>query len=140
MPHCAAFHCNNATALAKTGSPSTTHISFHKFPSDKHLRAIWTNNVKRENFKPGRYSCLCSEHFSEDQFVPDVYAQYGIVSANRQKRRLVDGAIPTIFIFSKPESKGRSSSVARSARKEAASNLDKHHRIILNFQERNFAN
>ncbi|GFW08220.1 THAP-type domain-containing protein [Trichonephila clavipes] len=61
MSACAAFGCTNRPQKKVHG------ITFHKFPNDATLRNEWLLAIRRVNFRPSKYSRLCSEHFSEDQ-------------------------------------------------------------------------
>ncbi|GFY59901.1 THAP-type domain-containing protein [Trichonephila inaurata madagascariensis] len=61
MSACAAFGCTNRPQKKVPG------ITFHKFPNDATLRNEWLLAIRRVNFRPSKYSRLCSEHFSEDQ-------------------------------------------------------------------------
>lgn len=58
---CVAYGCNNST---ENGS------SLFLFPKDKSYSAIWTKEVQklRADFTPKDKSCLCNEHFADDQF------------------------------------------------------------------------
>ncbi|XP_052739727.1 THAP domain-containing protein 1 B [Bicyclus anynana] len=37
-----------------------------RFPKNHNLRQKWLNSINRPNFKPSRYSCICSDHFKKD--------------------------------------------------------------------------
>lgn len=58
---CVAYGCSNST---ENGS------SLFLFPKDKHYCTIWTKEVQklRADFTPTDKSCLCNEHFADDQF------------------------------------------------------------------------
>jgi len=58
---CVAYGCSNST---ENGS------SLFLFPKDKHYCKIWTKEVQklRADFTPKDKSCLCNEHFTDDQF------------------------------------------------------------------------
>lgn len=82
---CAAFNC---TSRWKRKS----NISFHFFPVENgRLLKKWVTATNRKNFKPNKYSVLCSRHFTEDD--------YHMKLPNTVRRRLKNNAIPTIFHF-----------------------------------------
>ncbi|XP_055943111.1 THAP domain-containing protein 1-like [Argiope bruennichi] len=81
MSACAAYGCKNRPHNKIPG------ITFHKFPKDISLRNEWLLALRRENFRPTKYSRLCSEHFSEDQ----------IDRTSLACVRLRANAVPTIF-------------------------------------------
>ncbi|KAI8438877.1 hypothetical protein MSG28_011214 [Choristoneura fumiferana] len=64
-------------------------LTFHRFPNDENVRKIWTSKVDRPNWKPTKYSRICSKHFPEDCFVPN---------SNIRWRRLKPDAIPTLYL------------------------------------------
>ncbi|XP_055937624.1 THAP domain-containing protein 3-like [Argiope bruennichi] len=89
--HCSAFGCTNTSwkeSCKKKG------ISFHFFPKDELLLQRWLINIRRTNFKPSRSSLLCSEHFTDDNFVYQPFTN---------RRQLKKDAIPTQFSFTKEE-------------------------------------
>ena len=90
---CSAFGCTNK--FVKNGPKA-----FHKFPlKDKELCKKWVIALKRENFTPTKYSCICSDHFSPNAYnfhVPDKD-----FSAINHVPRLKYDAVPSIFVFSK---------------------------------------
>ena len=85
---CVAGGCSN------TPSPG---VSPYKFPKDPALRKQWEKQVQRTRakWKVTESSFLCSEHFTEDCFevTTSLASQFGIA----RKRRLVAGAVPTVF-------------------------------------------
>lgn len=81
MSACAAFGCTNRPQKKVPG------ITFHKFPKDATLRNEWLLAIRRVNFRPTKYSRLCSEHFSEDQ----------IDRTSLACVRLRTNAVPNIF-------------------------------------------
>ena len=91
---CVAGGCSN------TAGPG---VSLHKFPSDPVLRKQWEKQVQRTRakWKATETSVLCSAHFTEDCFevTTALAAQFGLA----RKRKLVAGAIPTIFRTTAPE-------------------------------------
>ena len=99
MPQCAAFSCTHRSDQKQYGESGAT-ISFHKFPVNKPaLLKQWIYKIGRSGFTPSRFAVLCSAHFSADCYEIDVYEKYGVPGhvATRRGRRLVDGAVPTLF-------------------------------------------
>uniref|UniRef100_A0A8D0GZC1 THAP domain-containing protein 1 n=1 Tax=Sphenodon punctatus TaxID=8508 RepID=A0A8D0GZC1_SPHPU len=85
---CSAYRCRNRYDKEKP-------ISFHKFPLTKpDLCKKWEAAVKRKNFKPTKYSSICSEHFTTDCFKREC-----------NNKLLKDNAVPTIFCFTEPSEK-----------------------------------
>ncbi|XP_069721336.1 peroxynitrite isomerase THAP4 isoform X1 [Phaenicophaeus curvirostris] len=81
---CAAANCSNRQGKARGGT-----VSFHRFPLKDSKRLIqWLKAVKRDNWKPTKYSFLCSEHFTKDSFSKRLEDQH---------RLLKPTAVPTIF-------------------------------------------
>ena len=86
---CVAFGCGNT---AKDG------VSLFSFPKDPVLSKKWTEQGKRtrdEWLGPTKYSFLCSCHFTEDCFQPDVVVAASLGLSKRMK--LKSDAIPTVF-------------------------------------------
>ena len=65
--YCVAGTRDNVSCTNTSYSPG---ISMHIFPSDKELCQKWTSFVRkhRPNFKPSKYSALCSAHFEPTCF------------------------------------------------------------------------
>ena len=61
-------------------------ITFFQFPKDEEVKARWIQNIRRDKFKPNKWSRVCSIHFPEESFVPE-----------KKIRILKKDAIPTIF-------------------------------------------
>ena len=75
---CSAFACQNRF---EKGSGK----SFHQFPLDKpELLKKWLHAVRRTDWKPSKYSVICSDHFTQ--------ADYG-------DKRLLKNAVPSVFNF-----------------------------------------
>ena len=79
------------------------NITYHSFPlKNEELLCNWLKNIARKNFKPSKYSKLCSLHFKPDDFI-----EVSHDSNQRRKRkrdsehlcykRLKPGAVPSIF-------------------------------------------
>lgn len=54
----------------------------------------WEAAVRRKNFKPTKYSSICSEHFTPDCFKREC-----------NNKLLKDNAVPTIFCHTEPNVK-----------------------------------
>lgn len=81
---CAAPNCTNRQGKGKRGV-----ISFHRFPLKDSARLfLWTAAIQRSDWTPGPYSFLCSEHFSEDSFVPRMPDQHPLLRPD---------AVPSLF-------------------------------------------
>ncbi|XP_077088300.1 THAP domain-containing protein 1 isoform X2 [Siphateles boraxobius] len=81
---CSAYGCKNRYQKDK-------NISFHKFPLARpDICGKWVSAMKRRNFKPTKYSNICSQHFSRDCF-----------KRQCNNRVLKDNAVPSLFSFSK---------------------------------------
>ncbi|XP_056098226.1 THAP domain-containing protein 1 [Rhinichthys klamathensis goyatoka] len=81
---CSAYGCKNRYQKDK-------NISFHKFPLARpDVCGKWVSAMKRRNFKPTKYSNICSQHFTRDCF-----------KRQCNNRVLKDNAVPSLFSFSK---------------------------------------
>ncbi|XP_043094583.1 THAP domain-containing protein 1 [Puntigrus tetrazona] len=81
---CSAYGCKNRYHKDK-------NISFHKFPLARpDICGKWVTAMKRRNFKPTKYSNICSQHFTRDCFKREC-----------NNRVLKDNAVPSLFTFSK---------------------------------------
>uniref|UniRef100_A0A8C2WQG4 THAP domain-containing protein 1 n=1 Tax=Cyclopterus lumpus TaxID=8103 RepID=A0A8C2WQG4_CYCLU len=79
---CSAYGCKNRYHKDKD-------ISFHKFPLARpDVGAQWVAAMRRNNFKPTKYSNICSQHFSKDCFKREC-----------NNRVLKDNAVPSLFTF-----------------------------------------
>ncbi|KAF6376877.1 THAP domain containing 1 [Rhinolophus ferrumequinum] len=98
---CSAYGCKNRYDKDKP-------VSFHKFPLTRpSLCKKWEAAVRRKNFKPTKYSSICSEHFTPDCFKREC-----------NNKLLKENAVPTIFLCTEPHDKvikGRSSGAPRTA-------------------------
>ncbi|NWR75449.1 THAP1 protein, partial [Centropus unirufus] len=66
--------------------------SFCRFPLTRpDLCKKWEAAVKRKNFKPTKYSSICSEHFTPDCFKREC-----------NNKLLKENAVPTIFCYTEP--------------------------------------
>jgi len=63
---CSAYGCSNSDEKNKKLSLGLT---FHRFPLQRpDILKAWLHAVKRKDFKPTDSSCLCSNHFTEEDF------------------------------------------------------------------------
>ncbi|XP_054879778.1 THAP domain-containing protein 1-like [Poeciliopsis prolifica] len=80
---CSAYGCKNRYHKDKD-------ISFHKFPLARpDVCRKWVAAMRRSNFKPTKYSNICSQHFTQDCFKREC-----------NNRVLKDNAVPSLFGFS----------------------------------------
>lgn len=85
---CSAYGCKNRYDKDKP-------VSFHKFPLTRpSLCKQWEAAVRRKNFKPTKYSSICSEHFTPDCFKREC-----------NNKLLKENAVPTIFLCVEPHDK-----------------------------------
>lgn len=79
---CSAYGCKNRYNKDKD-------ISFHKFPLARpDVCEKWVIAMRRDNFKPTKYSNICSQHFTKDCFKKEC-----------NNRVLKDNAVPSVFSF-----------------------------------------
>ena len=75
----------------------------HSFPlKDEELLCNWLKNIAEKNFKPSKYSKLCSLHFKPDDFIEVSHDSNQRHKRKRDSehlcyRRLKPGAVPSIF-------------------------------------------
>uniref|UniRef100_A0A3P9PJI4 THAP-type domain-containing protein n=1 Tax=Poecilia reticulata TaxID=8081 RepID=A0A3P9PJI4_POERE len=70
-------------------SASSKCNSFHSFPTDSDLRKQWLINIRRDPYTVTAHTKVCSGHFTSDQLIEPTSLTGG--------RRLVKGAVPTLF-------------------------------------------
>ena len=101
---CSAIGCSNRHVKGGTKA-------FHKFPlKNKELCKRWVVALKRENFTPTSYSCICSDHFTPNDYnycLPDK----NFAGVNH-KPTLKHDAVPSRFVFT-VEKKARKSPFER---------------------------
>ena len=89
--YCVAGTRDNVSCTNMSYSPG---ISMHRFPSDKVLCQKWTSFVRKHwaNFKPSKYSALCSAHFE-----PTCFTLVASIESSNCARRcaLEKGSIPS---------------------------------------------
>ncbi|XP_074473971.1 THAP domain-containing protein 1 [Sebastes fasciatus] len=79
---CSAYGCKNRYHKDKD-------ISFHKFPLARpDVCCKWVAAMRRNNFKPTKYSNICSQHFTKDCFKREC-----------NNRVLKENAVPSLFTF-----------------------------------------
>ncbi|KAK7895762.1 hypothetical protein WMY93_021087 [Mugilogobius chulae] len=77
---CSAYGCKNRYHKDKD-------ISFHKFPLARpDICDKWVSAMRRDNFRPTKYSSLCSQHFTQDSFKKEC-----------NNRVLKENAVPSVF-------------------------------------------
>ncbi|XP_020780191.1 THAP domain-containing protein 1 [Boleophthalmus pectinirostris] len=77
---CSAYGCKNRYHKDK-------EISFHKFPLARpDVCDKWVSAMRRDNFRPTKYSSLCSQHFTQDSFKREC-----------NNRVLKENAVPSVF-------------------------------------------
>lgn len=77
---CSAYGCKNRYHKDK-------NISFHKFPLARpDICGKWVAAMRRNNFKPTKYSNICSQHFTKDCFKREC-----------NNRVLKENAVPSLF-------------------------------------------
>ncbi|KAG8454872.1 hypothetical protein GDO86_001190 [Hymenochirus boettgeri] len=93
---CSAYGCKNRYDKDKP-------ISFHKFPLKRPILCKkWEAAVRRADFKPTKYSSICSDHFTGDCFKREC-----------NNKLLKDNAVPTIFAHTESKAKSGKSSVKK---------------------------
>ncbi|XP_070706212.1 THAP domain-containing protein 1 [Pempheris klunzingeri] len=79
---CSAYGCKNRYHKDRD-------ISFHKFPLARpDVCGKWVAAMRRNNFKPTKYSNICSQHFTKDCFKTEC-----------NNRVLKESAVPSLFTF-----------------------------------------
>ncbi|XP_015259035.1 THAP domain-containing protein 1-like isoform X1 [Cyprinodon tularosa] len=80
---CSAYGCKNRYHKDRD-------ISFHKFPLARpDVCSKWVAAMRRSNFRPTKYSNICSQHFTQDCFKREC-----------NNRVLKENAVPSLFGFS----------------------------------------
>ena len=109
MPHCCAYKCNNQYS-------NNVNTSYHRLPKDPKIAKTWITNINLDSELP-KNMYLCSEHFEERYFDTGHEMRQRLMTPNaKSSRKLVKGAVPTIFPQRNP-SITRTSSEQRLERK-----------------------
>lgn len=123
MVYCAAFNCKNGS---NNNQKSEKKVSFFSFPKDEKIRKVWTEKVRRKNWKPSNSSRLCSDHFDDSCYSQNLSVLHAI-GWTASKLILNSDAIPNIFNYAgindskrkQPESR-RSGALAKRRRQEVS--------------------
>ena len=127
---CAAIHCKSGYDC----KVKNVDLSFHSFPlhSNK-LTMEWLKRLPRKDFKPSKYSRLCSLHFKPEDFALDSSDIKQRRKRKRDdvkllKRRLKPDAVPCVFdnlpvYFTNKDSVSRSGRALSSSRRETENAL-----------------
>ena len=99
MVRCADYECTNSSRNKKSHEVK----GYHYIPSNNELRNKWIIVIKREPLYPKNANfAVCGLHLEEDCFLRDLESELiGI----KRTFSLKDGAVPTLFAFSKPKQK-----------------------------------
>ncbi|XP_065662960.1 THAP domain-containing protein 1-like [Hydra vulgaris] len=74
---------------------------FHKFPiKNSELCKRWIVALKRENFIPTKYTCICSDHFLESDYNYCIQDKNILSVDHHYKPILKLKAVPSVFVFS----------------------------------------
>ena len=96
---CAAIDCKSGYSSEE----KKLNVTYHSFPlKNEELLCNWLKNIARKNFKPSKYSKLCSLHFKADDFIKVSHDSNQRRKRKRDSehlyyRRLKPGAVPSIF-------------------------------------------
>ncbi|XP_062585919.1 uncharacterized protein LOC134247604 [Saccostrea cucullata] len=93
-----AYHCCVPLCTNDSRYDEKNLLSFHRFPSDNELRKEWILKIRRDigrNFQITNNALVCSAHF-EDADIKKTLAG---------KRKLILGAVPTKFAWTKTPAK-----------------------------------
>ncbi|KAK4873143.1 hypothetical protein RN001_015172 [Aquatica leii] len=92
MVTCSVYNCNSSHRRKEQG------ISFHRFPIDPTKRHVWIFNINRKDWVPSKNDRLCSRHFEQ---------RY--IYQTNEKMRLLNNAVPTLFLPSTKQSQSKES-------------------------------
>lgn len=91
MAHCCALGCCKTFRKNKD-------VSFHSLPKDPEISDEWIVNIKRKDLPKNVF--ICSDHFEEKWFDKSHDMKQRLVGkSSAVKRKLVSGAIPTLFPY-----------------------------------------
>lgn len=80
-------HC--CVPLCSASAKFNGILSFHGFPTHSDLRRQWLVNIRRDHFTITSHTRVCSRHFASDQLIEPTTLD--------GRRRLIKGAVPTLF-------------------------------------------
>ncbi|KAL1425225.1 hypothetical protein MTO96_019377 [Rhipicephalus appendiculatus] len=88
--------CTSCAVLGCGNVPPMPGISFHLFPKDPKTRRLWLAALKRDRWEPRVSSCVCSAHFTKEDYQhdPDIALRMGMKPFSRL---LKPGAVPSVF-------------------------------------------
>lgn len=82
---CCAYNCTNRQTTSKM-------LSFHRVPlNNPKLLKQWKLAIRRKDWEPTKTSLICSEHFTDDDYV--------VKKSASVRPRLKPDAVPSIFDF-----------------------------------------
>ncbi|CAB3238852.1 unnamed protein product [Arctia plantaginis] len=93
MVKCVVQSCKNDT---RKHNKQKSNITFHRFPKDPIIMKKWVNALKKSEWEPNIWTRICSLHFAE-RFMYETKS--GL-------RRLVNNAVPSLFLHSSNEYSG----------------------------------
>lgn len=129
MVRCGVPGCTN-----DSNDETCKELTWFKFPLDPELRQAWVKNMGRMErgkskgyklFEPRKWDRLCSTHFDKSLFQRDMQAEFmaaGVMAekpGKRRPRKLVEGAVPTIFAEQSASSSRLSSPPPKSSRESS---------------------
>uniref|UniRef100_A0A3P9CQD5 THAP domain-containing protein 1 n=1 Tax=Maylandia zebra TaxID=106582 RepID=A0A3P9CQD5_9CICH len=82
--YCTIKHCTKKYVPKFNGI-----LSFHAFPTHSNLRRQWLVNIRRDHFTITSHTRVCCRHFASDQLIEPTTLD--------GRRRLIKGAVPTLF-------------------------------------------
>ncbi|KAG0436413.1 hypothetical protein HPB47_017956 [Ixodes persulcatus] len=109
---CAAVGCFNSS---RRDSPF--HV--HAFPADPGVAKLWVSAIQRDNFKPSKWSVLCSAHFTADAYEDKVWLMKNM--GMDYKPRLKRDAVPTLFSHKRRQAERTPGAFAKRRRMESFS-------------------
>ncbi|XP_026006691.1 uncharacterized protein LOC113011376 [Astatotilapia calliptera] len=80
-------HC--CVPLCSASAKFNGILSFHAFPTHSDLRRQWLVNIRRDHFTITSHTRVCCRHFASDQLIEPTTLD--------GRRRLIKGAVPTLF-------------------------------------------
>lgn len=104
MPQCQAFGCSNKRGDVTADGDRISCFSIPDPKKEPGLCAKWLHAIGTDKFNPNTYvyhvdRVVCDQHFSKDCFEEDMMAK--LMGTTPKRKKLVPGAVPTIFSFRK---------------------------------------